>query len=402
MDVVIMTLFRWDATYASITRALAKEFVKEHRVFYFNHPFTYKDFRDKKPEDFKPGQYDILKNGGYFHETREDGVIVITPPVIWSINFLPKGRIYDMAWKRNNDSALKVMDEMVAHYNIKDFLFLNCYNPFVLPNLPERFDTKIQVYQSIDDIEESEYMAKHGMPLEKKACEKADLVTVTSTELHRLKSPFNTNTHWLPNAAEIANFQRARTEKFERPDAIKHINKPTIGFIGNLDDRRIDFELIKKVAEHHPDKEVVLVGPVNSPKLTQLGIDKMSNVTLGGSQPITELPAWLQYFDCAIIPFEKNRLTRSIYPLKINEYLAAGQAVIATHFSDDIASFSDIIYLAEDHDEFLKLIDKSIEENSEKHIAERVAVASENTWGARVRQLFKLIDQTLAKETVSS
>ncbi len=180
------------------------------------------------------------------------------------------------------------------------------------------------------------------------------------------------------------------------------MTKPTIGFIGNLDDRRIDFELIKKIAEHHSDKEIVLVGPVNSPKLAQLGIDKMKNVTLGGSQPITELPSWLQYFDCAIIPFKKNRLTRSIYPLKINEYLAAGQAVVATHFSNDIASFSDIIYLAEDHDHFIKLIDQSIAENSKEHIDARIEIASKNTWGARVNQLFKLIDQTLTKDTVSS
>ena len=398
MDVVIMTLFRWDAPYASITRALAKEFVKKHRVFYFNHPLTYKDFKSKTPADFGPGQYEILKNGGHFHEVREDGVIVITPPVNWSINFLPKGIIYNWAWKRNNDVAVKVMEEMVKVHDIKDFVFLNCYNPFVLPNLPKQFDTKIQIYQSIDDIEESEYMAKHGFTLEQKACKNADLVTVTSTELHRLKSPFNKNTHWLPNAAEIANFKRALTDKLEKPEAIKNINKPIIGFTGNLDDRRIDFKLIKKIAEQNPDKQVVLVGPVNSPKLEQLGIDKLPNVTMGGSQPITELPNWLQYFDCAIIPFLKNTLTKSIYPLKINEYLAAGQSVIATHFSNDIASFSDIIYLADDHKEFLDLIPKAIAANSQKDIDARVEVAAQNTWGARVEQLWKLIDQTLEKK----
>ena len=121
------------------------------------------------------------------------------------------------------------------------------------------------------------------------------------------------------------------TQKFEKPEAIKDIDKPIIGFIGNLDDRRIDFPLIKKIAERNPDKHVVLVGPVNSPKLAALGIDQLPNVTLGGSQPITELPSWLQNFSCAIIPFEKNRLTRSIYPLKINEYLAAGQSLSLIH-----------------------------------------------------------------------
>lgn len=387
-----MSLFRWEGKYASITKALAKEFSYKHRVFFINHPYTFRDFRKLNREEFGAEKYDTIKSGNHYIENF-NGITVITPPVIWSINWLPKGPWYDWAHKKINQPVLDALDDIIKKNSIDEFLFLNCYDPFILPYLDKKkYNTIAQIYQSIDDIEESEYMARHGFPLELEACKKTDIVTVTSTHLYELKSPLNPNSHLVPNAVELSNFERAVTQKLTRPEAIKNITTPIIGFVGNLDDRRVDYPLIKKIAESNPDKHVVLVGPVNSPSVAKLGIDKMSNVIMGGSQPIEILPEWLQHFDCAIIPFIANRLTKSIYPLKINEYLAAGKAVVSTRFSDDIASFSDVIYLAQDHDEFLSLIQEAVDSNSEEQIAQRVKVASQNTWHTRVNKLWELVD----------
>ncbi|MGO8056082.1 glycosyltransferase, partial [Rhizobium leguminosarum] len=84
------------------------------------------------------------------------------------------------------------------------------------------------------------------------------------------------------------------------------------------------------------DKTLVFVGPVQTEEHKAVGLDKLPNVLFVGPKHITQLANYLQYFDCVLIPFRKNTLTKSIYPLKINEYLAAGKAVIATHFSEDI------------------------------------------------------------------
>ncbi len=117
----------------------------------------------------------------------------------------------------------------------------------------------------------------------------------------------------------------------------------------------------------------------------------MPNVVFAGPRKITELPAFLQYFDCVIIPFRKNTLTKSIYPLKINEYLAAGKPVIATHFSEDIYTFHDVAYIADSHEEFIQLIDMAIDENNAALQEKRVAVASQNTWAARVSQFWNIL-----------
>ncbi len=117
----------------------------------------------------------------------------------------------------------------------------------------------------------------------------------------------------------------------------------------------------------------------------------MPNVVFAGPRKITELPAFLQYFDCVIIPFRKNTLAKSIYPLKINEYLAAGKPVIATHFSEDIYTFRDVAYIADDHETFLQLIDQAIDENNAALQEKRIAVASQNTWAARVDQFWAIL-----------
>ncbi|HHS96112.1 MAG TPA: hypothetical protein ENJ45_05935, partial [Phaeodactylibacter sp.] len=43
-DIIIMALFRWKGPYNSTSISLAKEWSKTHRVFYINHPYTYRDY----------------------------------------------------------------------------------------------------------------------------------------------------------------------------------------------------------------------------------------------------------------------------------------------------------------------------------------------------------------------
>ncbi|MCB0663915.1 MAG: glycosyltransferase, partial [Saprospiraceae bacterium] len=145
----------------------------------------------------------------------------------------------------------------------------------------------------------------------------------------------------------------------------------------------------------HPDKTLVLVGPINSKSYYEVGLDKLPNVVSTGPKKIQELPAYLKYMDVCLIPFLCNKLTESIYPLKINEYLAAGRPVISTAFSDDIRTFRNVIYLADSQHEFLTLIDRALEENNPAEIQERLAVAQTNTWEARVQQFWTMVNNHL-------
>jgi len=68
-------------------------------------------------------------------------------------------------------------------------------------------------------------------------------------------------------------------------------------------------------------------------------------VVFYGPKKVQDLPAYLKTFSLGIIPFIKNQFTKGIYPLKINEYLAAGIPVVSTNFGY-LEDFETIINIA--------------------------------------------------------
>ncbi len=398
LDIVYFTLFPWDHPYSSVSLSFAKEFAKNNRIFYINHPYSLKDFAGNfNTKMAKERRGHMLTNKMRYEKIEgvSENIIGVHPPLTFPINWLPEGGFYKTFSAFNNRVILNTVKKVVEDYKLNNFVYLNCFNPYFAGALPQGFGQIVNVYQNIDDMTQEPYTAKHGARLEREVCRAADIVTVTSTNLWELMSPFNKETHIVHNAADITNFERVLNQKFDKPEEIKHVKGKVIGFVGNLDHCRIDYPLLKKVAEHHSDKTVLLVGPINNTEYKEIGLDKLPNIIFAGSKNIKELPQYLQHMDCTMIPFLCNTLTKSIYPLKINEYLAAGKAVISTSFSKDIRGFADNIYLAQNHEEFVQAITKAIDENSEEKIQARNAVANTNTWAARVEEFWTIVENYL-------
>ncbi|HVK47730.1 MAG TPA: glycosyltransferase [Pseudobacter sp.] len=402
-DIICFSLSRWDSEISSPALSLAKEFARNHRVFYIDHPFSWKDYYQLKGTEQIKRRKPALLHGKEPYSNPPGlpaNLTVVTTKLTLPINFLPPGFIYNKLAAWNDRIVLSTIRQLIKDYQLKDFIYLNFFDPYFVQKLPEDIKklTAVSVYQSMDDISQVPYSHRHGTRLEEETVRNFDFTLCTSKELTRLKSPFNKNVFFHPNAADIDIFQRAASEKLPKPEALQQIpeGKKIIGYTGSIE-YRSDFELLKKIAEHHSDKILFFVGPIQGTEVQDIGLDKLPNVIFAGPRKITELPAFLQYFDCVLIPFRKTTLTKSIYPLKINEYLAAGKPVIATHFSEDIYTFRDVAYIAESHEEFLQLIDKAIAENNAELQAKRIAVASQNTWSARVDQFWKILGGVLGK-----
>ncbi len=400
-DIIYFTLFPWDNAYSSVSLSLTREFAKANRVFYINHPYSVKDFLHQRSNPMVQARRKHLLTGSMQYETipglDPEKVIAVHPPLVLPINFLSDGFAYRSLQKLNEKIVLDTIWKVIQDYKLKNFIYLNCFNPYFAGVLPPSFGAKMSIYECIDDMTQEPYTARHGARLEEKVIEKAVVALVTSRNLFKLKSPLNPNTHILHNAVDMDIFKNAMGVKLPRPKELEGINKPVIGFTGNLNSVRIDYPLLRKIAEAHPDKTLLLIGPLNSNDYKEHGLDQLPNVILTGGKDIKDLPQYLQHMDCAIIPFLKNQLTASIYPLKINEYLAAGKPVIATNFSEDIQSFRPSVYLAEDHEQFNKLIDRAMTEDSADLSRQRLKVAQSNTWEARVNQFWDIVDQQLGK-----
>ena len=393
-DIIYFSLFRWNNPYSSVSISMCKEFAKHGRVFYINHPISYKDLLGGWSNDVEvqAAKWDLLKGSTIIEEMKGlENVISVTTPLSLPINWMSEGKMYQSLRKRNEAKIRNTIQQVIEKYNIKEYIFMNCFDPFFQDILPVEHPPKINIYQCIDDISQNDYTSKHGVRLEIESVKKADMTLVTSRELRNLMSQYSDNVHIVHNAADISLFKEAVSKTYQRPAEIANVNTKIIGFTGNLDAVRINYPLLKQIAETHTDKTLLLVGPINSPEVAELGLDKMPNVILTGSKKITELPSYLHFCDCVIIPFLCNKLTKSIYPLKINEYLAAGRSVVSSDFSEDIRTFGEQIQIAQTDTEFVRLIDKAIHENTESDIAARQAVAATNTWTARVQQFWEIV-----------
>jgi len=397
LDIIYFTLFPWENAYSSVSLSFTREFVKHNRVFYINHPYTVKDFvKGWKQPMVKARKTDMLLNRMRYETIPElPDVVAVQPPLTLPINWLGPGKLYDRLFEVNNQIILKTIKQVIKDYNLKNFIYLNCFNPYYAGALPKEFGAKLSMYQCIDDMTEEAYTAKHGARVEEEAIRNSDVAFVTSRNLHKLKKHLNPNLSILHNAVDISIFEKALERPLPRPKELEGAKGKIIGFTGNINEYRLDYPLFKMIAEQHPDKTLVLVGPLNSDCYKEYGLDKMPNVILTGGKHIRELPAFLQHFDVTIIPFLKNKLTASIYPLKINEYLAAGKPVVATNFSEDIRSFADVVYIAENEKAFVQAINRAIAENSAELIEQRVLTAKQNTWTERVKQFWEIVDKHL-------
>ncbi|MCR6641429.1 MAG: glycosyltransferase [Sporocytophaga sp.] len=283
------------------------------------------------------------------------------------------------------------ISRIIKDYDVKKYIFINSFNPFYVRQLPEKIRPLLKIYQTVDDIAQSGYTSKHGPRLEKKAVASADLTLATSQQLTKLMKAYSSEVHYLPNAADVELFKTAAFTKLDQPNELEGNEKKVIGYVGNLDRLRVDYLLLKKIAEFHSDKILLLVGPSKYETYKDFGLDKYPNVVITGGKKLEELPGYLQNINCAIIPFVCNELTKSIYPLKVNEYLATGTPVVSSRFSDDINDFRDAAYLADSHEDFLNKIEEAIKSDNEENRKFRIQFAEKNTWSARVKSFWEIV-----------
>lgn len=392
-DIICFSLSRWDSAISSPALSLAKEFAKNNRVFYIDHPFSWKDYwKGRNTREIQSRKQALLHGKNVYSNPPQlpANITVVTTRLTLPINFLPKGFLYEFLSKRNDQIVLHTIRQLIRDFQLKDFIYVNFFDPYFVRELPEDIKPLRSVYQSMDDISQVAYSNRHGTRLEEEIIRNFDYTLCTSRELTRLKSPFSANVFLHPNAVDTAIFNRAVHEAIPRPKELADINTPIIGFTGSVE-YRSDFELLKKIALAHSDKTLVFVGPVQTQEHIEVGLDKLPNVRFLGPRKITELPDYLKYFDCAIIPYRKTTLTKSIYPLKINEYLAAGKPVIAVNFSEDMYSFHDVAYVEDTHEAFVAAIDRAIQEDGPDKVKARMEVAAQNTWTARVARFWEII-----------
>lgn len=398
MDMIILALSRWDGKYSSTILSLAKVFAREHRVFYMDNPFTVKDvLTGLGTRQIWRRLPALLFGVNCFHRPYPElpNFVVVTPLMTWSINWLNPGRLFNLLARFNDRLIYQAIRKTIYKYDLGDYVFINSFNPLYGNQFPRRFKPRKRVYHCVDDIKNSPYVQRHGGRLEHIAAQQADVVITTSKELARLKAKEAKKVCIVPNAANVGLFQNAFRNPLSKPlDLIRvREGQKVITYIGNIC-HRLDYDLLIAIADQLPDMVLLMVGPFANNSYKETGLSKRGNVIFTGKKTLEELPAYLQYSDCCIIPFLCNTLTRSIYPLKINEYLSAGKPVVTTPFSEDIQDFEEVVNIADTHAQFISEIEQAIATDHLFLQNRRVEFSAANNWENRAVHFMKIINDS--------
>lgn len=215
----------------------------------------------------------------------------------------------------------------------------------------------------------------------------SDVVVVSAEKLFDSKKKFNPNTHIIRHGTDWRHFHTALDDSTKVPDEIANLPRPIIGFHGLLADW-VDFELIKKTAEHFKDGSVVLIGKIAVDAEQKVKVlHDVKNVHFLGRKPYADLPAYCKGFDVALNPFTINELTLAANPLKVREYLAAGLPVVSTDIPE--VRVLPACYVGESHDDFIAKIEKALAEPKPREAVSN-AIRHES-WEAKVDELREIL-----------
>jgi len=245
-----------------------------------------------------------------------------------------------------------------------------------------RLNEKFVVYDIMD-----EHSQFNGAPMdidkdEKKLIEKCNVVFTGTKKLWEGKRVFNSNSHFFSCGVDYIHFAAAQNGsklpipvEFCNPQSA--IRNPVVGYIGAVDDR-LDYDLIRKMAELHPDWSIVFIGPFIGVKQDEL--PDMKNIFYLGGREYQQLPTYIKNFSVCIMPFKKNPLTEKINPTKALEYMAAGKPIVSTPIPDMVEFYSHIIKIGQNADLFIKHVEREITSPDLKGISEGIKLAEERTW----------------------
>lgn len=388
-SIFILGITKFDGAIESTSFATAKFLADENDVYYIDFPYTVKDFFSSR------GDYQFEKRTNAFFssqncllDTEHRRLKILVLPPLLSINFLPENMIYRSFLELNEQLIVNRVNSVIKSHKIKDFVFINSFN-FHYPNIGRKLKPSLFVYHCVDPLIAG-YDRKHGLISEGMILEQSDLVICTSKQLYREKLLVNTNTYFIPNAADLDHCSTALDVCLPVHKTLQSISRPIIGYFGNIE-RRMDFDLLLKVACQNPEKNFVFAGPVDE-DYVPADFKKLLNVFFLGKVPYKEMPSVVKGFDVCMIPFKKDEVSATIFPLKLFEYLGAGKAVVSTNFNPDLSDYTeDTVIYCKDYQEFSHAIDISLKLDHPGDREKRLKIASENTWHKRLSDFSALI-----------
>jgi glycosyltransferase involved in cell wall biosynthesis len=253
------------------------------------------------------------------------------------------------------------------------------------------------VYDCVDDYTEQTTSPRKRQLVaasDRMAALRSRLVFTTSTPMYERQRRRNAATHLVQNAGDYEHFAAAADRAVAAPE-VSDLPRPVLGFTGNFLASKVDFDLLAALASALPQWTLLLIGPAAPETASVLQrLAQLPSVHWLGQKPYSELPRYVAAFDVGLIPYVSNAYTRSCFPLKLYEYLAAGKPVVASGLPE-LAQMEPDVLLVDGATSFIEAVQDAVRCNDEADRLRRRALAARNSWETKTERLLRLVHREL-------
>jgi len=331
------------------------------------------------------------------HGPAPEYTIVYPPTMLWSNHQRPQHMLTQLA--RRHDVRCLFNDWTVREQRLeggKLVVTKRAFSPHYRTrplvyyfSIPDKLDYLAQhrlrpdlVLFELMDLPEQEFAGwREKLP---RALERSDLIRTTHPSItaylreHYADEIGDKKISTSRNGVDLDLFDPDRA--YERPAALRNVEKPILGFYGNLD-AWIDWDVMRRLAGLS-DYQVVVIGGTEgmAPKVPP-ELYRDSPTVWVEKQPVTEIPRWLAHFDVALFPFVVNDMTNAVDPLKVWEYLAFGKPVLATPTAF-ARGHADVLEVVGPGENLGRVVERAMAKRDDpERAAARRRAAADRDWG---------------------
>ena len=201
--------------------------------------------------------------------------------------------------------------------------------------------------------------------------------------------------YYLPHGVEYEQYQKAFSSEEHLPVEAAKLSKPVIAMIGEVAGW-VNWDFLKYAAETNPRWSIVLIGPIGYDADIS-GMKDISNIHFLGRKEYSELPNYYRIVDVCVVSFNLNEHIKYCTPTRFYEHLAGGKPIVSTDFPAAREFPEELVKIAKTKEEFVELIKKSMDENSEALVKKRKELAMNNSWVSRAEYMSEIIERFLHK-----
>ena len=409
---------------------------EEYLRIYYENQRKYEEKWKRVALDTKLEKYRHQLNEVLARIEQSRGVVIFLPSIGWRVHLFQRPHHLARTFARQGYVAIfnssGSQDGVKGFEEIEHNVFLFDGPEELLHEIPQpilwtfpynyhgadQFPESVRkVYDWIDDLAVFPYDRDFLERNHERALREAAIVASVAMPLHKQALKLRPDALYLPNGVEFEAF--AKQKETEEPDSQADLRtlspvvladaeldsfireeKPIAGYYGALASW-FDYDLLDAVAEQRPDWNFLLIGQSLDHSLGEHSLLNRSNIKWIGPREYRSLPAYLQLFEVAMIPFAINEITLATSPLKLYEYMAGGKPVIATPMPE-CQAFPEV-FIARNAEEFSKLLDAASERGRDAGFRQQLqTLAHENSWTARVRVIEQALEPLKIQETTAS